>query len=359
MIAPESLRKMLVSIKGVSIGTCLFTGESACSDSILSCVDLCAEVDSSSSGISISVDPSDIQMRIAYSQYHFVLQVLKRNIGKKIDRMGWDNLEVAWEKEASEQGYYHPEPGYSREVSYSVNARHVRYGFSKTPSRSVRKKIDVNATLKRFSMRLHRDDDVDAVGYDFILIQADGVELSFTRHADGDRSMASIQKILVEDMGNKDRVIRGFGKQKSPFSSIITGYSQNGTDSHLVITLDRSNGEKPETNASFVVNNLSITALVAPIQEAYSFVRCEWDLSNDCLANENASLDGNVGEFIADVSRPSATLADTSIISARFVFHYPRLIFLADEFDPQSRGLVLRGYVYNHARSVVHYSKLS
>ena len=130
---------------------------------ILSNIDMSIEVSKTESLISLATKLSDVHISLSYTNYVTVLHVVKENIARRLDKKRWDNLEVAWEKESSgEDGTMADLYQYSKYISYSTSARHVRYGRKKqsSPSESLAK-YDIKLCFDHFSAVLSRDDPID------------------------------------------------------------------------------------------------------------------------------------------------------------------------------------------------------
>ena len=99
--------------------------------------------------------------------------------------------------------------------------------------------------------------------------------------------------------------------------------------------------------ARMVFNYLSINALIRPMREIVAFLTCSWSLNRTDQGSSNAgalsegetSLEKSVDQF-EEYARPGSFRHGLQL---KVVAHYPRVFFLADESDPLSRALVLRG----------------
>ncbi len=124
------------------------------------------------------------------------------------------------------------------------------------------------------------------------------------------------------------------------------------------IKIDKAASPYGATQIIFVVSYLSITAIVRPLQDIVQFFTCDWLVSSqsDITLSELSKSDVKSGKSIEKVSEYGRTIekesecefADTQPlvhrkVQLRFVSHYPRLVFAADESDPNSRALVLQG----------------
>jgi hypothetical protein len=94
------------------------------------------------------------------------------------------------------------------------------------------------------------------------------------------------------------------------------------------------------TIARMVINYLSVNAMIRPLREIVSFLTCAWSPDKLEASPETKKADANVegnDHTVVKVSKAS------SGFQLKLVAHYPRLFFVADESDPRSRALVLRG----------------
>ena len=93
------------------------------------------------------------------------------------------------------------------------------------------------------------------------------------------------------------------------------------------------------TVARVVINHLSVNALVRPFRDIAAFLSCEW----------NSDLDDSPPHLSPSEQSKKVTAEDGTVVTKgkgielKVVSHYPRVFFLADESDPHSRALVLRG----------------
>jgi hypothetical protein len=86
-----------------------------------------------------------------------------------------------------------------------------------------------------------------------------------------------------------------------------------------------------------------MNALIRPFKEIVAFLSCEWPTEEGIprvSPEANTEKDGTADES-------EKTTVPDEVLSRGFqlklVAHYPRVFFLADENDPHSRALVLRG----------------
>jgi hypothetical protein len=272
-----------------------------------------------------------------------------------------------------------------------------------SPSRSFEKSstsIDVKFVLDGLSLKLTRDDRLDEIGdedlasafcYDIILLRVQLVEMSASSTVTGDLSFhLSLFRLGLFDLGDTGRSTRERyyaslsrasprkGSRKGPrrpcpFYVIAEGYtpdSEGNRTSHsdldnqdgpqFVVTVERcpvssaqasgsvADLELPPhskvTIASIVVNYLSLNLLIRPLKEAMAFLACEWPLPKHNKRNSISEPDEEAGHAESGVSkRASQKAVKNEGLHLKLVANYPRIFFLADESDPNSRALVLRG----------------
>lgn len=332
--------------------------------SMLSNVDMTIEVAKTKSLVAVTCHLSDVRIHLSYADYVLSFLVLQENLGRALEKKSWDNLEVAWEEEAASADNTGDSPAYSKEVSYSTNARHVRYGRKKQSRAKEKPSYDFQFRFDVLSVILRRIDPLDNSttqnDYDMVLVRGQGFEASLTSSGDGDQSLGfSLRSIFLYDLGGKGRMLcrsrGGERKDELPpaFSILVDGYSppekegasagSGNVDAQVIVALNRHTSSPGDVKVSVLINYLSIAALARPFEEIVDFLLRRWPCS--ILAHtrreETESLDGNVGDSLEDKS--DAVSGSTRSFQVKFVLHYPRLILVADESDPHSRGLVVRG----------------
>jgi hypothetical protein len=370
---------------------------------------------------------SFVETTLKYTDYVLMRAILRDNIGRKVDKEKWDNVEKAyWMEEAAlEEATIHSLEGtmvkpaaraeVDVQVAYASNARFVRYGKkgkkgTKGQSRSeVSEKrspqtespsapLDLRFELDGLSLKLRRDDQVEGTSemssafcYDVMLLRVQVVEISVNTNPSGDMSFhLSLFRLNLFDLGDSGRLLREryvdclpgntkrYAQRKRkgirlpcPFSVLAEGYSpskekeslnksQDGSadvDPQLVVTVDRcpassagaigtlaDDCELPEdskvTVARIVINYLSVNALLRPFREIISFLSCDWK-TNNVQPRLLETTEAEIADIAADAIK-SKTPASGGF-QLKMVAHYPRIFFLADESDPHSRALVLRG----------------
>jgi hypothetical protein len=99
--------------------------------------------------------------------------------------------------------------------------------------------------------------------------------------------------------------------------------------------------------ARIVFNYLSVNALIRPLREIFAFLTCSWPLHNadGCISNGEVfhDMDDEMGRSMDQFEESAKSASFRKGLQLKVVAHYPRIFFLADESDPCSRALVLRG----------------
>ena len=260
--------------------------------------------------------------------------------------------------------------------------------------------LDVRFKLDGLSLKLRRDDQVEGVQdendlakafhHDIILLRVQLVEVSCTTNTVGDISFhLSLFRLGLFDLGDHGRLVREryysslpsspFANQRNglrqpcPFHVLVEGYSEteenvisssaHTTDNpQIVVNVDRCSAssagargaleecelpmDSKVTIAKVVVNNLSINALLRPFEEVAAFLSCEWQTKMDHVQTEHEEERKNFISQEQTSDKPLDTKSQgkkNQGFQLKLVAHYPRVFFLADESDPHSRALVLRG----------------
>lgn len=239
-----------------------------------------------------------------------------------------------------------------------------------------------------------------SIGYDMILLRVQVVEVSIVGKASNDISLhLSLYRVGLFDLGDRGRLVREAlirkrGERKrgrikelrSPcaFHVLVEGYSPpkrgaseveksifgpGQNDAQLVITVDRvpatsvgtigslenpaqdRNDNGKVTIARVVVNFLTVNALIRPLKEVLAFFAMSWQAKNNTGVSQRDLDHGTGSTFTKAVHQENERARKLSIsnkstvscLQIKIVLHYPRLFFVADESDPHSRALVLRG----------------
>ena len=355
---------LTVLLSGFSGGIHSSTSFGPRESSVLSKIDIAVDIEISSSAVVVSCRLSDMIVRLSYMDYVTVRRVVRDNIGRKLEIKRWDNLEKAWAKEVEGAVMEQEEPlVFSNDVTYSTSARLVRYGQGKD-SGSIKKSMRLELSFESLSVVLQRDDVADPSGveYDMLLVRGKGFELEVGRKEDGDQWLnLSLGKIFVFDLGKVGRLAResrdgGFNSERTdPLSVLVEGYSpleklqkiDSGLefDSQVVVKVDKDASPSGATKVVIVVSYLSITAIVGPLEDVIQFFACAWPVSSpsDVSHSESGISNEPAIEDISECVSPVPGPLVHRTYELRFVSHYPRLVFAADESDPHSRALVLQG----------------
>lgn len=260
--------------------------------------------------------------------------------------------------------------------------------------------LDVRFQLDGLSLKLSRDDDVEGMSqdddiatafqYDIMLLRVQLVEIAASRKETGDLSFClSLFRLGLFDLGDRGRLMRQRyysslpsmksikAKQKAirqpcPFHVLVEGYSplenagsrtmeSSADDPQFVVNVDRCSAgsavaagslkdcelplDAKVTVAKVVINNLSVNALVRPFKEIAAFLSCEWrtKASQELSAIDVEKNESFSSETIVNTKPANLVVLQNQGLQLKLVAHYPRVFFLADESDPHSRALVLRG----------------
>lgn len=364
----STMRMANMDILGLSAKMYNFENNDVDKPAIFSHIDVDVNVQKRDSQLALQTKVSAVEVILRYSDYIGLLAVLNDNFGKKIEKRIWDNLEVAWEEEVlrdnasnvSNISYEHESPRYSKEVSYSDNARRIRYGQSSASGGSDKDSLDLlfDLSCENMSLLLHRNDDLvtkdkSGSGYGIVLLAIRQLIASMKREDGLENSSVSLSEVFMFDIGESARAIqRGQDSKALPHSVLIEGYStpndRDHFDSQVVITMDRNSSSPDDVNVSILVNYLSVAALLRPLEEVLAFFSCTWTVSSQLLSsNVKAGLlddDQSEGSLL-DIpkSRENASNTPGKRLKLKFVLHYARFIFAVDERDCHSRALVLEG----------------
>ncbi len=236
--------------------------------------------------------------------------------------------------------------------------------------------------------------------YDIVVLRADSIEILLNTNSVGDKSLQiSLCRIGVFDLGDSGRLARAryhqtlaeldsisnfsdvnFQAIRDPcaFSALVEGYSPSeehmttddnkdhtAAEPQILLTIDTcsasSAGLEDSVKATedvsdkiilarMVFNYLSVNALILPLQEVLAFLTCSWSLRgtdfDSSIGDVAREVDDKGEESIDQVEERAKPDSFRKGLQLKLVAHYPRVFFLADESDPCSRALVLRGYVY-------------
>lgn len=319
-------------------------------------VDISVDVQKNSNKLILRTSVTAIDITLRYREWVSFLDVLRLNLGRKLDRSLWDNLEVAWEagrefNEESDTILDCTTPRFSKDVPYSENARHVRFG---TKTKSVHSDmhahvLDLTVSCDGVAVLLHRDDLVStqngtSAGHDLVLLVLHCPRFSLARQSSGQQTTSiSVGEFCLFDLAGHRRPC-GIGcvefvKPISPFLVLVEGYVHDDRkvnfDSQIVLTIDQPDPTSQNFCMNLLMTGISVAVLSRAIEDIVFFVACRWD-SGDSTGSPS-------GFNSVTKSTDENILTPQRTIQLKFVLHYPRFIFVADENDTNSRALVLEG----------------
>jgi len=340
---------LALSLEGLCAGAYHYAGTSAVEAAYFSNIDIAVQIEKTPKTMIGQAKLSEVRIDLKYTTYLCLMLVLRQNLGKKVDRNKWDNVEVAWEEEASRSDDFDSVAlfRFSRDVEYSSSARHVRFGQNRTPGPKTKalSVLDFQLQCGKLSLLLLRDDDVTAarnIAKEMALFCINGLEFTAKRREDASLSItASAGKIFVFDIAERSgKCQEQPAQQPLNCSVLVEGYSggSDAFDSQVVVTLDKAGGN---SSIGVVVNYLSLAALIRPIEDIAAFFACDFPATAP-----TAPFLNETGLTHSSDAAPSGQNHDSFVeqqLQLRFVLHYPRLIFAADENDVNARALVLQG----------------
>jgi hypothetical protein len=309
---------------------------------ICSHVDVNLDVEKSQEVLRVRSSVSPVSVYLRFVEWVSILEVFRLNVGRRIDKSRWDNLEVAWEQNGV---LGETSPRFSRDVAYAENARIVRFGTARQPppiANGAVRELEFSLECERLGLLLCRDDPTnsgDDGGKRFVnvaLFVLQGLASSFSQRVNGLKSasfsvgqVSIFHSVLVEGYG--DRV----GGERF--------------DSQIVLTIDVSEPSSSEIRASLLMNYISVAAIAAPVEDVIHFFTCRVQSPASQMTRAHslprdeaaiATLDGTPS---APDMTPTASYFSFSLLQVKLVLHYPRFVFVIDENDKNSRAIVLEG----------------
>lgn len=356
------IRKVDVLLSGFCIDLRRSTDTDLSENNLMSKVDIGLDVEFSSVASAIRCRLSNVMTRLSYRDYVALRCIIRDNIGRKTDRDHWDNLETAWEKESkATEPFDHDSLKYSVDVAYSSSARVVRYGQEKR-SRTISLQMKCSVNCGSISLVLINDSLSSSPEefYDMIGIRVYSFECELGRKECGEEFLSlSLGKIFVVDLGKDGRCERmnypqnGTPEVLDSLSVLVEGYNthqlsialESSIDSHLVIKIDRDPGAAGDVSIVIIISFLSITLFREPIQDLLSFLTCKWTSDTSSSKCESITLLPDEASNTETSRNKSAgrSFWGSSEIKIRFVAHYARFVFAADELDSHSRSLMMTG----------------
>ena len=92
----ETSRMLRVLLSGVSCNVYRHTAAGRTENCVLSEIDISLDMKAAMSSITMACRLSDVVVHLAYMDYVTLRSVLRENVGRKLEKKSWDNLEVAW-----------------------------------------------------------------------------------------------------------------------------------------------------------------------------------------------------------------------------------------------------------------------
>jgi len=176
--------------------------------------------------------------------------------------------------------------------------------------------------------------------------------LTIGMHRNGNKTASiALYDMSFTDVGDYGRLARDLyigsydPKRPCAFSTVAEGYGPSSEEPLVLFVFGRQTSSRDDVwgevanNIDLKVNSLSVTVLPRSIEDVLCFVSRKWSCRNSNLEVKSVVTRFKSSQKITD--GPTASANET--LRFKFVAVYPRLILLADETDPYSRALVLRG----------------
>ena len=307
-----------------------------------------------------------LNIHLKYREFMMLNLISAENFGARIDSSNWDNIEKSyWQSEDDTLlGDATPKDQYELNLIYADSARYVRYGEARNTSSENQMKIGFS--VETIQITLHRDDwlenldkeNASLLCYDICKFTIDNAFVEIVKRSNGNKKTSiSLADMSFTDLGDYGRLARelylGSADSNRPpcaFSVVAQGYGESSADPLVSLVLsthtfypegdDAIGGRaRVEKNIELKINSLSITVLPRSIDDVICFLRKTWSCPNSNLDMTNPLPSAAA----LKTSEKGTTSTPTDTLRFKFVAIYPRLILLADECDPFSRALVLRG----------------
>jgi hypothetical protein len=267
----------------------------------------------------------------------------------------------------------------------------------------LRLKLHRNDQLDGLGSSSHVSNVDSAFNYDMIVLRANFIEISVNTTSTGDKSLQmSLLRLGLFDLGDIGRLAReryhhNLLQLDSPnneaegrmirdpcaFSVLAEGYSPStqmntidsqrplDADPQLIITIDSCSSSSVGSMGGsvsaeegdddkivvvrVVINYLSVNPLIRPLRETISFLTRSWNVPyiEEAAFPSSGILrppGQNMGGLVDYVEQDATPTSSRKGFQLKLVAHYPQIFFLADESDPNSRALVLRGYVAKYEK---------
>ncbi len=254
--------------------------------------------------------------------------------------------------------------------------------------------IDLKFDLAGLNLILHRDDPIEKqskhfpldnseLNYDIVSFEVDQVELAIATSEAGAKSATlKLHQLSLFDQGDVGRIAREkfmrspLGSRR-PSAFWVIAESYDAFEGHGDNAVIDDNGEilrqpqitltidtRPAADVDFGglvdqchnttvtvaclrMNYMNVNPLVRPIKDITDFLLCKWWVEKSIGGAglkpiESSREVGTPIESSPDHNEESRAVRGFQL---KVVAHYPRIFLIADECDPASRALVLRGLV--------------
>mmetsp|Transcript_5233 Transcript_5233/g.11858 ORF Transcript_5233/g.11858 Transcript_5233/m.11858 type:complete len:2963 (-) Transcript_5233:1016-9904(-) len=311
-----------------------------------------------------------LNVHLKYREFMMLNLLALENIGKPIDESKWDNIEKSyWQNDDDSLPDASNDESEPSLMMYAESARFVRFGEVKAAASKNTNQINFRFLVESISVTLHRDDwfenldkeNAALLCYDICNFSIHKMDVAIAMRSNGDKTISiALYDMSFMDLGDYGRLAReiylGSNDPKRPpcaFSVVAEGYGKSSEVDPLVSLVigtqtsypndvadeDASQDRKKVVkNVELKVNSLSVTVLPRSIDDVLCFLSKKWN-----CPNSNLEIHGVLPSPNSSTKYAEATSLSTDTLRFKFVAIYPRLILLADESDPFSRALVLRG----------------
>lgn len=343
-----------------------------------------------------------LDLVLSYTDYIMIHNVINENLGKDVDKTFWDHDKNGLEalEEPEQQGTNASLD--TQKVKYSKDARFVRFGADSSDTKhghghndSITVSLDMMCNIEGIFLILRRNDtsliqgDLDESSYDIVCFQIEDINFSLTSSSLGNSASATLQSVSLVDLGDTGRIVKermknndianfnSFPRKPSAFYVIAEKYQNKRShssqsldiDPQLILKIDTKTTrtislgavqyecEKADiTSVCLTLNQTNINPLIRPLSDVVSFLSRKWTSHPDGNEEESSSLKESKSSSDSHLSEnvsASQNMSHSSIEdqNSHFIkgFHFSvitnhtRIFLLADETDPETRALVLKG----------------
>lgn len=339
---------------------------------------------------------------LSYTDYIMIHHVINENLGSDVDKTFWDHDKVSFEELEGSEQHGTKLIRDTQKVKYSEGARFVRFGSDSYSTKhshgnndSVTVSLDMMCNIEGIFSILRRNDvfpiegDLKKSIYDIACIQIEDINFALTSSSVGTSASATLQSVSLFDLGDTGRIAKeyikhdefsdfdSFPRNPNAFYVIAEKYKtrlSNSTQSsdnepQLTLKLDTQSSrtislgdvqyecEKADiTSVCLTLNQTNINPLIGPLSDIVSFLARKWIVYPDENEEESSpredlkrSSDSHLSEKVfTSQNRFQSDIEDQNfhfIKGMRFslITNHTRVFLLADETDPETRALVLKG----------------